>query len=138
LAIEHGLPPMIPRLDEAGWRALGLDPQLAAYAAHFVGQLEAQGLPLIDHIASLPLDRPDDRIAQARRAFDSLPAGLTHFIVHPAADTPELRAITPDAASRINDYRAFTSPELRAYLRSSGVQLIGYRALRDLLRSSRP
>ncbi|HNV68917.1 MAG TPA: hypothetical protein PKO06_04405, partial [Candidatus Ozemobacteraceae bacterium] len=65
------------------------------------------GLPLLDHIDSLPLDRPDGRIEQAKRAFDRLPAGLTHFLIHASADTPELRAITPDAPSRIADYQAF-------------------------------
>jgi len=134
LALERGLPPMIPRLDEAGWRALNIDAETAAFAAQVIAQLEAQGLPLLDHIDSLPLDRPDGRIEQAKRAFDRLPAGLTHFLIHASADTPELRAITPDAPSRIADYQAFMSPELRRYVRDSGVQIIGYRALRDLMR----
>lgn len=135
LAIEHRLPLMLPRMDEAGWRALNLGAEMAALAAQLTAQLEEQGLPLLDNIAMLPLDQPEDRIALAKRAFDRLPAGLTHFIIHPAADTPELRAIAPDAPSRIADYRAFTSPELRDYVRSSGVQVIGYRALRELMRS---
>lgn len=134
LAMERRLPPMLPRLDEAGWRALNLDAETAAFAAQLTAQLEDQGLPLLDQITMLPLDQPNDRIALAKRAFDSLPAGLTHFIIHPAADTPELRAITPDAPSRIADYRAFTSPELRDYVRSVGIKVIGYRMLRDLMR----
>jgi hypothetical protein len=68
--------------------------------------------------------------------LDSLPAGLSYFILHPAQDTPELRAIAPDWPSRVADYEAFTSAELRDYVKSSGLFVIGYRALRDLLRSS--
>jgi hypothetical protein len=81
----------------------------------------------------LPLDQPADRVEQAKRAFDTLPPGLTHFIIHPAQDTPELRAITPDWQSRVADYQAFTSSELRSYVEGSGLHVVGYRALRELL-----
>jgi hypothetical protein len=54
-------------------------------------------------------------------------------VLHPAVDTPELRAITPDWPSRVADYQAFSSRELREYVRRSGVQVIGYGELRDLL-----
>jgi predicted glycoside hydrolase/deacetylase ChbG (UPF0249 family) len=135
LAIQHRLPAMILRLDEMGWREAGLDQETAAFATQLVQQLEAQGLPLLDHLVGLPLDQPDGRVALAKQAFDRLPPGLTHFIIHPAQDTPELRAIAPDWPSRVADYQAFTSEELRDAVRDSGVQVIGYRALRDLMRS---
>jgi len=69
----------------------------------------------------------------ARQALDALPPGVTHFVIHPAQDTPELRAIAKDWPSRVADYQAFTSRELRAYVENSGVQVIGYRALRELM-----
>ena len=136
LAIEHRLPPMIVRYDEATWRAHGLDAQSAAMATQLIPQLEEQGVPLLDEIVGLPLDRPQDRLEQAKRALAALPAGLTHFSIHPAQDTPELRAITPDAPSRVADYRTFLSPELRDYARNLGVKVIGYRTLRELMRSA--
>jgi predicted glycoside hydrolase/deacetylase ChbG (UPF0249 family) len=136
LAVQHRLPLMILRLDEAGWRAAGLDSGTAAFAAQFVAQLEEQGIPLLDHLSQgLPLDQHEDRIELAKRTFDSLPPGLTHFILHPAYDTPELRAITADWRSRVADYQAFTSSELRTYVRSTGIHVIGYRALRDVIRA---
>jgi len=135
LAVQHGLPAMILRLDEAGWRKMGMDSETAAFAARFVPQLEAQGLPLLDYLVALPLDQPADRVEQAKKAFDSLPPGLTHFIIHPAQDTPELRAITPNWQGRVADYRALISEELRDYVRNSGVQVIGYRPLRELMRA---
>jgi len=139
LALHSRLPLMLLRLDAAGWQALGrgmgmpIGPETAALAAGLVQELEAQGWPLIDHATMLPLDQPGDRVALARRAFDSLPAGLTHFVLHPAVDTPELRAITADWPSRVADYEAFTSRELRDHVIKAGVQVIGYRALRELL-----
>lgn len=85
----------------------------------------------------MPLDSHDDRVAVARRLFAALPAGVTHVILHPAIDTPELRAIAPDWRSRVADYQAFLSRELRDAVRAMGIQLIGYRPLRDLLRATR-
>jgi predicted glycoside hydrolase/deacetylase ChbG (UPF0249 family) len=136
LALQHRLPMLILRLDEAGWRDMGMDAETAALAVQLVHQLEAQGLPLLDHLVGLPLDRPEDRVGLAKETFDALAPGLTHLIIHPARDTPELRAIAPDWPSRVADYEAFTSRELRDYVRDCGVRVIGYRALRELMRSS--
>ena len=92
-------------------------------------------MSLVDEIIGMPLDAPDERIAGAKAMFDALKPGITHFVLHPAADTPELRAITPeDWPSRVGDYRTFISEELLEYVRRSGVQVIGYRALRELMR----
>jgi predicted glycoside hydrolase/deacetylase ChbG (UPF0249 family) len=135
LATEFRLPLMLMRHDEAAWRARGLDAETAAQAAALVAQLEEAGVSLVDHIFGMPLDAPDDRLARAKAAFAALPAGITHFVIHPAADTPELRAIaTRDWPSRVGDYRTFMSEELARFVRSSGIHVIGYRALRDLMR----
>jgi len=134
VALRHRLPMLMLRLDEAGWRSMGLDGEAAASAARLAQELEGQGLPLLDHITMLPLDQPSDRVELARQALDALPPGVTHFVIHPAQDTPELRAIAKDWPSRVADYQAFTSRELRAYVENSGVQVIGYRALRSLMK----
>ena len=134
LAVQHRLPAMMLRLDEAGWREMGMDGETAAFAARFVQQLEEQGLPLLDRLVGLPLDQAGDHVELARRTFDALPAGVTHLIIHPAQDTPELRAIAPDWAGRVANYHAFMSEALRDYVRNSGVQVIGYRAVRQLMR----
>lgn len=69
-------------------------------------------------------------MARARQVLDGLPPGLSMFIVHPAQNTSELRAIARDWPSRVADYEAFTNPELREYIRASGIHVVGYRALR--------
>jgi predicted glycoside hydrolase/deacetylase ChbG (UPF0249 family) len=137
LALQHRVPLLMMRWDEAGWRELSLDAEMAALAAGLAKQLEAQGLPLLDAVTGLPLEEhPEDRVAAAMRAFHALEPGLTHFIIHPACDTPELRAITRSWRSRVADYRVFTSERLRQQMRCAGVQTIGYRELRDLMRSA--
>jgi predicted glycoside hydrolase/deacetylase ChbG (UPF0249 family) len=134
LALDQKLPVMVPRQDEAGFRRIGLDEQSARIAAQLIGKLETIGIPLIDNIFGLPLDQPEDRLEQARLAFTNLPPGITHFIIHPSVDTPELRAITPDWRGRVADYETFLSKPFQAFLKTSGVQVIGYRMLRDLFR----
>jgi hypothetical protein len=134
LVFRYRVPAMLPRLDQAAWEARGLDSAAARMAVEAVNQIEERGVPLLDGMLGLPLEQPQDRIEQAKRAFDALPPGLTHFIIHPAKDTPEPRALAETWPARVADYQAFMSEELRDYVRKSGVQVIGYRALRELVR----
>jgi len=91
------------------------------------------GFPLIDHIAGLQLEDAADRVAQAKHALASLKPGITHFIIHPAKDTPELRHITESWDCRSADYRTFLSDEIRDFVYDEGIQVIGYNALKDLM-----
>ena len=136
LAVQHSLPPMVMRLDKAGWMAMGMPEDVAEMAVQMVGQLEEAGIPLIDRISGLDLDRAktrQERIAYAQQVFDTIEAGITHFIIHPSVDTPELRAITTDWACRVADYEAFRSDALRQAVQAKGLQVIGYQALKDLM-----
>ena len=85
---------------------------------------------------SMPLEHRG-RFARARATvFDELPPGLTHLILHPADDTPELRAITPDWRQRVADFETFRdrgSPTVRR----AGVEMSAP-ALRDLMRARQP
>jgi chitin disaccharide deacetylase len=99
-------------------------------------ELETQNLPLFDDIAMLPLNDPVDQVAQAKQIVANLRPGLTVLILHPAVDTPELRAITADWPSRVANYETCLSVELRDYVQQTGVQVIGYRPLRELIRKN--
>jgi predicted glycoside hydrolase/deacetylase ChbG (UPF0249 family) len=62
--------------------------------------------------------------------------GVTEVYVHPAVDTPELRALAGDWASRVDDHDLVTNDSaIRAMLDRAGVTRIGYRPLRDLQRA---
>ncbi len=135
LAKEYQLPPTILfRGDKVGFRSRGLEDSLATLAADASASGEASGVPLLDHEYGLPLDKPEDRLGQAKRAFENLQPGITHFYIHAAKDTPELRAIAPDWESRVADYETFLSGELREFIRNQGIHVIGNRVLRDLMR----
>ena len=136
LAVKNGLPPMLMRLNKEGWIELGFNDETATLAVNMVNQLEEEGIPLVDRIAMLELDRsdtPEERIEYAKDVFNNLGSGITHFIIHPSKDTPELRAITADCSCRVADYHAFRSDDLRDFIISNGFQVIGYKALRELM-----
>jgi predicted glycoside hydrolase/deacetylase ChbG (UPF0249 family) len=135
LAIQYRLPFLFPRQDELGYRRLGMDAEIASIAANYVSYLEEQGLPLIDHAAGLELDNPFNRLDQAKQALSDLPIGITHFIIHPSKETPELMAITPDWQSRVADYRTFMDENIRKHIDNIGIQIIGYKSFKDLLSS---
>jgi hypothetical protein len=69
------------------------------------------------------------------QVIGNLRAGVTELFIHPAVDTPELRAFAPDWASRVDDHALVTEGALRDRLDAMGVQLIGYEPLRDLQRA---
>ena len=136
LALAYKLPPMIFRLDKEGWKKAhrSITEELAEQAAQLVLQLEEMGLPMLDAIASLELDAdPSTRMDQAKAVFANLPSGVTHFIIHPSKETPELKAITPDWACRVADYQTFMKTELLDYLKEIGLHVIGYRDLKNLI-----
>jgi len=69
--------------------------------------------------------------------IESLPPGVTEVHVQPAIDTPEVRAISESAQGWIDDLELVTTDQkLRDLLALSGATLIGYRDLRDAMRSS--
>lgn len=135
LGLQHHVPPLVLRSLEPNWMIDGMDEATKSYLMEITPELEEQGVPLIDHIGEMSLKDPTDRIEQAKHAFAALQPGITHFILHPAADTPEIRAIAPDWRCRVADQHAFMSEELRDFIRDQGIQIIGFRALRELMRS---
>jgi predicted glycoside hydrolase/deacetylase ChbG (UPF0249 family) len=70
------------------------------------------------------------------RAIYDLAPGVTEIHLHPAIDTPELRAHTPDWADRVGDHDLVVNDHsLRTLLARAGARLIGYRDLRELQRA---
>jgi hypothetical protein len=61
--------------------------------------------------------------------------GLTDLFVHPAEDTPELRAACRDADNRVNDLAALLDGTLAQRIADAGITCIDYRALRDAQRA---
>ncbi len=136
LATKFGLPLMIPRMStEELITSQNVDQDTANMITGMIQTLEEMGLPLIDHISGLQLKDASDRLSQAKQALGALKPGITHFIIHPAKDTPELRHITTSWDCRSADYATFTADATREFIKNEGIQVIGYRALKDLMPS---
>jgi predicted glycoside hydrolase/deacetylase ChbG (UPF0249 family) len=122
LAVEYQLPIRLPSTisaDQAGFPFR----QLAAN----------EGVVFPDHFDH------DWRAGSRSRVFDAIDAlqpGVTEIHVQPALDTPEVRAFAgDDAAGWIADLELAKSDQLRTALDAAGARLIGFRDLRDAMRS---
>jgi len=112
---------------------------VAALSKARIDELEEQeGLPVFDLVRQVYLDCPSPAaLSLAKQMFEALPTGLTYLIIHPALDTPELRAITSGWAHRVADYEAFRDPELARHVRGLGIEIVGWKPFRDLMRDTR-
>lgn len=130
------IPNMLPRASARGFSMMGIGEEALAVYTPILNQLESQGMVMLDGLYSMPLNNPsvEENIAIAKSLFVDLPEGITHFILHPSVDTPELRAITPDWRGRVANYSAFMSAELKDFIKNSSFQMIGYRPLREIMR----
>jgi chitin disaccharide deacetylase len=132
---SHLIPNMLPRASATGFWMMHEEGETGPEAyLPILEQLEAQGLPMVDALIGMPLEHDEDHIGVAKKLISEAPAGITHFLFHPSIDTPELHAIAPDWRARVANYNAFMSQELKDFIKNSGVQVIGYRALREAMR----
>lgn len=134
-ASKRLLPCMLPRLTAKGIEMMGVGEQEMIAYTPIMDMLEQMGIPMLDGILAMPLEHTNDHIGVAKKLLGELPAGVTHFILHPSVDTPELRAIAPDWQARVANYNAFMSDDLKKFLDSEDIRLIGYRALRNAMRN---
>jgi chitin disaccharide deacetylase len=133
VALAHRLPGLFLRMSPADWQARGMDLPSAEMAIGLMNHLETLGLPLLDAMVGLDLGKADTSFEQAKQAFANLKPGITHFIIHPAKDSPDLREIAPDWRARVANFETFLRADLADYVKQQGVQVIGYRALQPLM-----
>ncbi len=92
-----------------------------------------EGVVFPDNFLALPAGGTGPGLLEA---VSGLLPGVTEVSLHPAVDSPELRAMAPDWEARVEDQAHLTGESgLHSSLEAAGVTLIGYRALRDLMRS---
>jgi len=135
-AASRQLPSMLPRTDAKGLEMMGASTEELQVYEPIMQQLESLGVPMVNGLLSMPLNEPDEQVQMeaAKELLGDLPIGITHFVLHPAIDTTELRSIAPDWESRVANYNVFMSDELKKFLESEDIKLIGYRRIRDAMR----
>ena len=134
-AAKRLLPNMLPRLTAKGIEMMGVGEKERMEYAPVMDMLESMGIPMLDGILAMPLEHDHDHIGVAKKILGELPTGISHFLFHPSVDTPELRALAPDWPARVANYNAFMSDELKKLLESEDIKVIGYRAIRNAMRS---
>ena len=123
LACQYGLPIRLPSTitaDQAGFP--------------FRRLAEEENVVFPDHFDHDWRAGSHDRVLGA---IHSLSPGVTEIHVQPAIDTPEVRAFAGAAADGwIADLDLVTGTELRDAIAASGAVMIGFRELRDVMRST--
>lgn len=135
LSQEFKVPTFMPRVTREKLIEIGLG-EFADIYLTFLEGLEKDGFPLIDQMIINTGGEQPNKVKYYRKRFDEVKPGLTHLLFHPAKMSEELKAITPESAVwRNQDYEAFTNSELKEYVENEGFEIIGYREIRDFIRS---
>ena len=132
---EFNVPAFLPRVNKEMLIEVGLG-DTADVIIKMFSQLEAKGVPMLDHIIIDTGGEYTDKTEYYCKLFAEIKPGLTHFLFHPAKMSPELEGITPDSAGwRDQDYKAFKDPRLKECVEKNDITIIGYRKIRDYLRN---
>ena len=134
-ASKRLLPNFLPRLTAVGIDLMGVGAEERVAYAPVMEMMESIGVPMMDGVLGMPLEHGDDHVEVAKKLLGELPIGMTHFILHPSIDTPELREIAPDWRARVANYEAFMSDALKKFIEGSDLKLIGYGAIRHAMRN---
>ncbi|MDO8287756.1 MAG: polysaccharide deacetylase family protein [Parvibaculum sp.] len=134
-ALEAGLAPFSIRLEEDRWNKELYAPESIEVFSNNTRALQSKNVPMLDRISMLTLqDGEHDRVNRTLDMVSKVkPGQISYLIFHPAADTPELRAICPDWRSRVADYEMLAAGTVRQHLENQGVKLIGCRELQALM-----
>jgi chitin disaccharide deacetylase len=125
LALDFRLPIRLPSI--SGERAAGFPMRRLA---------AEEGVLFPDHLEVVGSGGVGSRRAIGR-VLNDLQPGVTEVYVHPASDTPELRAHAPDWAQRVDDLHLVAhDTDLTTTIKRSGVILLSYRDLRESQRHS--
>jgi predicted glycoside hydrolase/deacetylase ChbG (UPF0249 family) len=101
-----------------------------------VERIDRDGIFYPDHFVAGGPDSPERTVSYWTDLIRSLKPGVTEVYCHPAYAREELSGCARDALQREADFRFFTSDAARALIRDEGIELVGYRRLRDTMRSA--
>jgi predicted glycoside hydrolase/deacetylase ChbG (UPF0249 family) len=102
---------------------------------------------IVEQLDTAAILYPDNLILGGRRSpatveeywsgvLRALPPGVSEIYCHPAYAGAELRGFAHDGTKREADFRFFTGDKARELIAFEGIQLIGYRKLREAMRGA--
>jgi chitin disaccharide deacetylase len=121
--------PLTPAGPAVSWAKRATSKSFGIVRRRFARVLARHGCRSTDHFAGFQITGRYSA-AELARLIRALPEGSTEFMCHPGFCGDELRGSrTRLKDSREKELRALTSPEVRAALAESGVELVTYRGL---------
>lgn len=113
-----------------------LDQKVRELMAERIESAHQKGILLIDDLICLPYslgpgEDYDSIKADMMRAIQSVQGGITEVVIHPALNTPEMRAITPHWRKREIEYLLFMDEDILRLLQTEKIQLISWKDIRD-------
>ena len=140
LGREYAAPTLMMRDSTLYTTVLGISAHELGDWAALLATIEATAHPIFDHFLITPEHHPNGRDADRGELYEamlrSLPAGsLTFFSLHPNAPG-DIDVIIPDRAYwRTFEYNYFRSNRLADFLAQEKIIPIGFRELREVMRS---
>ena len=98
-------------------------------------QLNAFGVVTPDHLVFYGPSKVEETESYWTNLLRTLKPGVTEILCHPALARDELKSCARDAFQREADFRYFTAHKTRKLLADEGVELVGFRELRSLMRA---
>jgi len=124
LATEYRLPIRLASRRRLGREGMGA----------ILDQLDAAGVVTPDHLVFYGPPSVAETETYWTNLLRTLKPGVTEILCHPAIARDELRTCARDAMQREADFRYFTSDQTRQLIKDEGVEMVGFRELRDLMR----
>ena len=124
LAAEYRLPIRLASRRRMGTEGMGA----------ILDQLDASGVVTPDHLVFYGPAKVDETESYWTNLIRALKPGVTEILCHPAIARDELKSCARDAMQREADFRYFTSDKTRQLIKNEGIEMAGFRKLRDLMR----
>jgi hypothetical protein len=135
LVQDYRLPAFVPRITRAAIIERGLGDRLEPYL-EIIETVEAAGFPIFDHFNQDSLHfEPGTGLAHNTQRVAGFGAGLGYLITHCAEGGAELEAITADWRQRDEEHQIYSDGSMAGVLAEQGIQTVGMRVLRDLVRA---
>jgi hypothetical protein len=100
-------------------------------------QLDAAGVVTPDHLVFFGPPSVAETESYWTILIRTLKPGLTEILCHPAIARDELKSCARDAKQREADFRYFTSDKTHELIKDEGVEMVGFRELRNLMRGKK-
>jgi len=134
IARDYEVPAFVPRPKRELLAAQGLPPSLERYI-EIIASAEEDGFPVFDHLDADSLSFPATTgLGHNTGRVEALEPGLSYLITHCAQGDDQLRSITEDWQQRDEERQVYSDGSMQRVFDAEGVQRIGMRPLRDLLR----